>query len=149
MSGKQYQEMERADRYHTGKMKKRHLKNLRSDELTQITDACLKQMRSHQDVAGQYGISSSLVGRIVRRSKNGGSLISDKRQREELSERKIQCIQQSVTNMLKHNTPIWNSAIIKERLQNDHGLEMQTAEICRMMRKVMKFGHRKASQVPI
>lgn len=130
-------------------MKKRHLKSLTAKDIDGIIDACIKQMRSHSDVAAQYGISAQLVGRILKDNKNGNTIRESKMDKETLKKRKDWCVQQVVTCMFKQNRPIWNVAVVQGIIDQDHHIKIRAEEVRNTMRKEMKLGYRKLSTVPI
>jgi hypothetical protein len=51
--------------------------------------------------------------------------------------------------MLTKNRPIWNSAILQEKIKQRHGLELTKQQICKIMRKEFRLGYRRVGGIPV
>ena len=82
-SQEDYAASERRETYRTGKMKKRHLKQLDAEERTAIASCCLRGDLTMAQVASKHHISAGLAGRITKDSKGGSMKIAERKQQEE------------------------------------------------------------------
>jgi len=82
MSQREYSDMERKEKYLSGKMKKRHLKALDAEERSKIAEEHLVDNVQMLDVASKHHISSGLVGRICKDYRNGANQIKQRQRKE-------------------------------------------------------------------
>ena len=78
-----YHKFERSQAWRTGKMSRRHLKDLSADERIGIIHSYLEEHLFMKDVAAKYHISVGLVGRLVAQYKSDSNMINEQRSLED------------------------------------------------------------------
>ena len=77
LSAAEYRQLEREEAWRTGKMSRRHLKQLTADERVGIVHSYLEEHLFMKDVAAKYHISIGLVSRLVKQYKLDSTMISE------------------------------------------------------------------------
>ena len=65
-----------------------------------------------QDVASEHHISPQLVGRLVKGFRADITMITSKRQKEEMESHIEKSMDQVVTHLLSNHRKIWNSGVV-------------------------------------
>ena len=129
--------------------KKRHLKDLSKDEIEAIISSAKKPFYRHQDIAKDYRVTKSLVGRLVRESARQPEKMRKRVENEKILEDKKDAIEDVVTSLVSFNTPIFRAGQIKDAVKEVAALEVDDLLVRRVMRKDLKMGYRLARQVPL
>ena len=79
----EYQRWKKQEAFCTGKMKRRHLKDISATECFDVVYAAKSSKQSFKDVASRYHISPILVSRLVKDYDGNQDLFSKKRKKEE------------------------------------------------------------------
>ena len=130
-------------------VKKRLRKDLTVDEIKSILAAAKKPFHRHQDIAQQFRVTSSLVGRLVRESRRQPEKMEKRCQDEKLHEEKRTAIRDVAKSLISLNMPIYRAGQIKEAVKELTELEVDDLLVRRVMRKELKMGYRLAKQVPM
>ena len=93
-------------------MKKRHLKDLSAAECIDVVYTVKSDKRTYKDVAAQYHLSPTLVGRLVKNFEGQKNILSNKRRKEDIEWRTSDGLEVVVRRLLNANQPIWNSGLI-------------------------------------
>ena len=125
MLEKELRARELKDKYPASKHRKRHLKELKAQEVTDIVHAYLVEHVPQEEIAHVHRVSAPLVSRLVCEARKTPEKQSKRRQKEKNREEQGGKISQAAAALINERKPIHNVCQIKQKVQEEHSIVVQ------------------------
>ena len=108
------------------KFKKRHRKDLTSEEVAKLVEATKEPYRTHKDVAKEFQVPVPLVHTLAKEAVKKPEKLAALRRREEDMEWKKLAVEEAATKMLAANVPIVRAQQVQEAVQHQANVEVSS-----------------------
>lgn len=148
MSEKELKELARNNDVAPPRAKRRRLRDLNVQEQAHIIHAVQHDFQQHKDVAAQYKIHPTLVGRLIKKNKADPFFLSKHLRKEQEKKAQTEATVHVVSKLLQRGAPIESSKKVQDEILTTFNLEVQGSMIRTTMKKQLHMSFRTVKKIP-